>query len=233
VNNAVTLDIQHTLDRWQEQGADRYHPARFTLIQSMMRRAQTMMEGDAKRLLEQRLCTLVQDYEALISTASVPHQAPPAETPLPTASRTALAELLEHLSTRTGADDSTLPRCSASTLREHYPELPILDEFRSTLSRTSAVRQVLQSEAQVHENAGPLNSNHLVHRALAMMRDVSPGYLHQFLSYLDALSWVEQLHLSNEVPTKETKRNATKAVKRAPSRSKKKPADTEPPSTTA
>lgn len=33
-----------------------------------------------------------------------------------------------------------------------------------------------------------------MHRALALMRTLSPGYLLQFLAYVDALSWLQQLH---------------------------------------
>jgi hypothetical protein len=51
-----------------------------------------------------------------------------------------------------------------------------------------------QSLEQVPGNAGPLNSSSLVHRALSLMREVSPGYLKQFLSYVDALSWMEQMN---------------------------------------
>ena len=51
-----------------------------------------------------------------------------------------------------------------------------------------------QSLEQVPGNAGPLNSSSLVHRSLSLMRELSPGYLQQFLSYVDALSWMEQMN---------------------------------------
>src|SRR5690606_39643571 len=147
-------------------------------------------------------------------------------TPSPAAPRDAtLSGLLAHVATVTSTDKPRNFATSVGNLRERYPELPVLDEFRATWSRVSANRQVRQSEEQVHENAGPLNSNHLVHRALAYMRDVSPGYLHQFLSYLDTLAWVEQLQMSSEPPAKETKR-AGKAAKstKSPAKSAKKKA---------
>jgi hypothetical protein len=50
------------------------------------------------------------------------------------------------------------------------------------------------SLAQVPRNAGPLNSSSLVHRALSLMREVSPGYFQQFLAYADALSWMEAMN---------------------------------------
>ena len=68
--------------------------------------------------------------------------------------------------------------------------------FRGTWSRLSADRRLTQSLAKMPENAGPLNSHHLVHRALILMRDLSPEYLNRFMTYVDTLLWVEQLQAS-------------------------------------
>jgi hypothetical protein len=57
----------------------------------------------------------------------------------------------------------------------------------------------------------PLNSQHLVHRALATMRDTSPAYLQQFVSYVDALLWMDQVHnQAFVVPGREAKAEARK-----------------------
>ena len=58
--------------------------------------------------------------------------------------------------------------------RDAYPELPLLDVYRDIWAKVSANRQLRQSEQQVPDNAGPLNSNNLVHRSLALMRQLSP-----------------------------------------------------------
>ena len=58
--------------------------------------------------------------------------------------------------------------------RGAYPELPLLDVYRDIWAKVSANRQLRQSEQQVPDNAGPLNSNNLVHRSLALMRQLSP-----------------------------------------------------------
>ena len=71
-------------------------------------------------------------------------------------------------------------------------ELKTLSYFSSTWSRLSADRRLTQSLALVPENAGPLNSHQLVHRSLTLMRELSPEYLHRFMSYVDALAWVDQ-----------------------------------------
>lgn len=231
MSNAQPADIQQTLDAWREQGADRLDPVRFQLIQTMANRAAGLANENTQRVLHARLAQLVQQYGARIEDAANtgPTAAASSAAPASTAATSrdgALTGLLAHLAALTPADNTRTFATSVGNLRERYPELPVLDEFRSTWSRVSANRQVRQSEEQVHENAGPLNSNHLVHRALAYMRDVSPGYLHQFLSYLDTLAWVEQLQMSSEPPAKETKRSVGKAAKSAksPAKSAKKKA---------
>ena len=67
-----------------------------------------------------------------------------------------------------------------------------LGYLRTTWSRLSADRRLTQSLAKVPENAGPLNSQHLVHRSLTLMRELSPEYLHHFMAHVDALLWLDQ-----------------------------------------
>jgi len=50
------------------------------------------------------------------------------------------------------------------------------------------------------------------------MREQSPGYLEHFLAYVDALSWIEQLH-GGDAP-KETRRAPPAAKKGARTRSR-------------
>ncbi|MHA7206348.1 DUF2894 domain-containing protein, partial [Burkholderia pseudomallei] len=73
-------------------------------------------------------------------------------------------------------------------------EPALLDYFRETWSKLSADSQLRASLEQVPKNAGPLNSSSLVHRSLSLMRELSPEYLRQFLSYVDALSWLQQMN---------------------------------------
>ena len=67
-----------------------------------------------------------------------------------------------------------------------------LQFFQRTWSRLSADQRLAQSRASLPGNAGPLNSHHLVHRSLMLMREVSPEYLEHFVGYIDALQWLEQ-----------------------------------------
>lgn len=82
----------------------------------------------------------------------------------------------------------------APLARPGYPELDMLDGFRDIWSRVDMGRQLRQSQEQVPDSAGPLNSSHLVHHALALMQSASPEYLQHFLSHMESLSWLERMH---------------------------------------
>lgn len=71
-----------------------------------------------------------------------------------------------------------------------------LQFFKRTWSRLSADQRLAQSRTSLPENAGPLNSHHLVHRSLTLMRELSPDYLERFVGYVDALQWLEQANES-------------------------------------
>ncbi|MCY1521333.1 hypothetical protein D9M68_561430 [compost metagenome] len=100
------------------------------------------------------------------------------------------------------------------------PEPELVDYFRDTWSRVSVSRQLRQSQAQLPGNAGPLNSDHLVHRALTLMHELSPGYLEQFFSYVEAMAWLEQLHRGG-APAENEAARATSAKKTTRARPRK------------
>lgn len=190
------IDARAMLDAWREAGADRVAPVRFQFMDALQRRA-AAQGGEARRLLDAKLAALIQAYEAELEAAPVDaaEYAPAPASAIPEPGP--LAALTAYI-----ADPGTDAR-GAADLRATYPELQTLEYFRGVWSRVSADRQVRQSQEQVHKNAGPLNSNQLVHRALSLMREVSPGYLQQFLSYTDALMWMEQVHAAIAPPPKE------------------------------
>jgi hypothetical protein len=105
-----------------------------------------------------------------------------------------LAELLDHLAAHTPALVGERAAAGDGVDIAGHPvtELKTLRYFRSTWTRLSAQQRLTQSLAQVPANAGPLNSHHLVHRALTLMRDASPQYLDRFISYVDALLWLDR-----------------------------------------
>ncbi len=197
-------DVCMTLETWRACGADRVNLARFRTIDALARRA-ARYDGDVRRVLDERLAALIADYSEQVqrAEASDPSGVPgaPAGAPAsPEPSRGGpLAELAALLAARASA--ATASDASAASDAPHPPphrldrssNLPILEYFRETWSQFSTEQQLRQSRDQVPDNAGPLNTNSLVHRSLSLMRALSPGYLQQFLSYVEALSWMERL----------------------------------------
>ncbi|WP_144140612.1 DUF2894 domain-containing protein [Paraburkholderia sp. BCC1884] len=170
----MSSDARTTLDAWRARGVDRVNPVRFHFIDALERRTASH-SGEARRLLDERLSGLIEGYAIEIARAvSAAGAAVDDAVPAP------LAELIDHTSDR---------RAAAS-----YPELPALDYFRDVWSKVRTEKQLRQSLQPAPGNAGPLNSSSLVHRSLSLMRELSPGYLTQFLSYVDTLAWMEQLN---------------------------------------
>ncbi|WP_234192063.1 DUF2894 domain-containing protein [Pseudacidovorax sp. NFM-22] len=115
-------------------------------------------------------------------------------TPAATAPRGALGQLADALGQRgRGAAEDGPPLLATAEGQSRPPELKALRRFRGTWSRLSAQQRLREATAQVPAQAGPLNSHHLVHRALALMQQLSPGYLEHFVGHVDALLSIEQL----------------------------------------
>ncbi|WP_295375334.1 DUF2894 domain-containing protein [uncultured Pseudacidovorax sp.] len=127
---------------------------------------------------------------ATVAVAAVAAVATPAATP----PRGALGQLADALAQRgRGAAEDGPPLLATAEGQSRPPELKALRRFRGTWSRLSAQQRLREATAQVPAQAGPLNSHHLVHRALALMQQLSPGYLEHFVGHVDALLSIEQL----------------------------------------
>ncbi|KXU88978.1 hypothetical protein CR51_33785 [Caballeronia megalochromosomata] len=162
------------LDAWLASGDDRANPVRFHLIDALDRRA-AAYDGETRRMLDARVAQLLDLYRSDIEHAASQRAATQIND-----ERGPLATLIEDIAK------------SSSVHTTSHAEL--LDYFRAVWSKVSAEKQLRDSLAQVPRNAGPLNSSSLVHRSLSLMREVSPGYLQQFLAYVDALSWMEEMN---------------------------------------
>jgi hypothetical protein len=192
-NELPARSARAMLDAWRARGEDRVNPVRFHLIDALEKRAQAH-DGEARRMLDDRLAQLLRAYEDDVERAA---SIGADESPPPT--RGPLAALVDDMVRASSAE------------RASHAEL--IDHFRAVWSKVSAEKQLRDSFAQVPKNAGPLNSSSLVHRSLSLMREVSPGYLEQFLSYIDALAWMEQLNGTNALPGKEAPLRAANGKK--------------------
>lgn len=162
------------LQRWRADKLDQLDRTRYALIEALHARTQAH-DGEVRALLQAKLDALVTNYAELIAEA--PAAAQPGQGPSP--GRIGLQALVTEL---TGQHNPA------------YPELPVLADVRAGWATLRNASQLKESLAQVPTNGGPLNSGVLVHRALTLMKETSPGYLTHFMAYLDALSGMEHLH---------------------------------------
>jgi hypothetical protein len=194
------------LDDLRARGAGAADPVRLRFIEAMARRAEGF-DGAARQVLDTRLAQLIETFQQALATAP----APATEGTPPAAARTAaaptpspLSELLGRLGHAGAAAQHaaahSLPGTPRPTLAAP-PELKALRAFRGTWQRLAADQRLTQALAKVPDNAGPLHSHHLVHRALTLMRDTSPEYLQHFMAQVDALMWLEQAQAAKAPPS--------------------------------
>lgn len=193
-------------------------PARLAFLEALARRTQAHA-GAARALLEARLVALVQDSLQASAASPMTVAAAHASTmPAPASGAAAAGDApdaacatarldvwREEASGGAGpvASPAAAPgalgvlahRCGArrDAATDAYPELPLVGQARVRWAQLRTGSQLRQSLAQVPADAGPLNSGVLVHRAITLMRDVSPGYLQHFIAYLDTLSSLQRL----------------------------------------
>lgn len=129
-------------------------------------------------------------------------EAPPVPAPEPAVAVRPHAGALAALAARLGERPAALSvRRGAARGAALATEPELLQFFRSTWSRLDTERRLNRSLAQAPENPGPLNSQHLVHQALLLMRETSPDYLRHFMAQVDALMWIDQAQ-TEAVPAK-------------------------------
>lgn len=177
------------IEAWREQQADQRDPMRFRFIDALERRTARHV-GEARRVLDERLSGLLDAYADDLVRLDAGAEGGRAPSVI---ARSPLSELLDHLASRAVPSDdevNALERACASAVPN---ELAALEGFRELWSTVRSESQLRQSLAFEPTNAGPLNSAALVHRSMALMRELSPGYLQHFLAYIDELSWIEQL----------------------------------------
>jgi hypothetical protein len=198
------------LDAWRERGADQLDPVRFHFIEALDRRA-AGYSGEARRILDEKLSKLLEAYANDLERAACNAGDAGNAVSLREPSRGALAELIDHIGIARCVPPNGNGRVmgGASSRSAFPPESEMLDYFRETWFKVRTEKQLRQSLDQVPGNAGPLNSSRLVHRSLSLMRELSPDYLQQFMSYLDALSWMEQIADSSALARKDAPRGDT------------------------
>ncbi|HET9645302.1 MAG TPA: DUF2894 domain-containing protein [Burkholderiaceae bacterium] len=195
---AAPSDPAAIIEAWVARGAQNLDPVRFRFIEALARRS-TAYGGEARRLLDDKLARLLAQYRDSLESAALAERNDECTAPSSSADDgnhpacETLTDLIDHIDRHASADGDESPaRGGARPDTSPIRELKSLRYFGSTWSRLRAHRRLSESLAKAPENPGPINSHHLVHRALATMRDLSPEYLDHFMSYVDTLLWLEQ-----------------------------------------
>lgn len=185
------------LDAWREQCADRADPVRFHFMEALERRAASH-DGEVRRILDEKLSRLLENYAEDLKKADDSRSGS-----VPANARETLGSLIDRIAscTKTSGSAKDLALQAAP-----FPELAALGTFRKIWSKLHGESQLRQALDHLPTNAGPLNSSALVHRSIMLMRELSPEYLQQFLSYVDALSWMEQMDDGAAPATKDASR---------------------------
>lgn len=155
---------------------------RSLFLEALERRA-AAQTGQVRRLLDARLAALKAEYTQHAGARSGGPAEVTAPAPRPQGALAALAGELARAHGPAPAEGAVIAR----------RELHTLQRFRATWTRLSAEERLRQALAQVPAQAGPLNSHHLVHRALVLMQGTSPEYLQRFVPYVDALLALDQM----------------------------------------
>ena len=193
-----TAEVQAALDALSSGGAAERNPVRFAYLEALARRAAAQPEA-VRRGLTDKLNAMARE---LVTPA-----APLAEAPEECAA-SPLSELLDYIN-RYAYEQPDITSSTTNAVLSYaqpLPELRSIACFHETWSRLSTEQQLAETLACAPENAGPLNSQHLVLRSLQLMRDIAPDYLQGFMSYVDTLIWLE-----HAAPAKPAAKGSTKA----------------------
>lgn len=211
-----SADFNTLIASLREAGADRFDPVRLFYIEVLARRA-IAHQGSAKRMLDAKLAQALAAFKERFdlarcdahetvnrSVTQYPHAANDLQRLFAAGD---FKGLRRFIATLKASEQSASLAALVRQLEQHSPEnadahleensgprpeLKTIRNFRSTWSKLSADNQVAQALKQAPKNAGPINSHMLVLRSLALMRDISPDYLNQFMSYANTLLCLDQ-----------------------------------------
>ncbi len=169
-------DLAQALAEARARGLPKADPTRWRRIDALAQRAASQT-GATRQLLDARLKALLGE---LADAAVAPPTSP--ETPAhASGSRGDSRPLHTLLSQLQSTDVSDEPR-----------DLKVVHQHRAAWTQLRAEQRVAETGTALPDQAGPLNSQLLLHRALTLMRETAPGYLQHFMGQAEALMWLEQ-----------------------------------------
>lgn len=185
------------------RGLDRRAPLHWQRIAALAHRTERKPAGAVRQRLEARLRDLLAELDGL-PPVDVPAPRPAPAQPGPLA---ALIAPLQASAPAVHADPAAPAPAAAA------PELKVVQRHRASWARLRAEQQLAQAHTALPGQAGPLNSQRLLLRALTLMRETAPEYLQHFLHQAGALAWLEQAQQPPAVAPREGAPRSPKAAK--------------------
>ena len=180
----ATPTTEELLAQLREAGAPTRDPVGWHYVQALAARSQRQrgpVQAQLRGKLQAALDALTQRLNARAPSAPAP-----VPRSAPTPALAALAHERERLQ-RAQAQSSTAWSAPSSP----SPDSPRVRQVRRQLGRLRVQKQLSQALAQAPHNAGPINSQMLVLRALALLRERSPEYLNRLMTEVDTLLCLE------------------------------------------
>lgn len=165
-------------------------------IQALQRRA-GQHQGAVRQLIDARLQALEAAEAAVAGVAAEPQAPAPRRASL-------LAGLLAHIQAQgDGAAASAAPAGHAGAQGRPHARPPGLKALRDHAQAWSGLRmqqRVRQALAAVPPQAGPLNTQRLLHETLCRLQAASPAYLQRLVAQVETLLWLEQQAQGTALP---------------------------------
>lgn len=194
MNAASRAGLSVAIESLRARGAPGHDPVRFRMLEALAQRM-ALQPGMAPQRLHALIARLLADCSRAVDrTATRPAHG---QRQGRGQSQGPLAALLAQLAAASTGDSETPAGAAPSaTPSPGAPaELRAVRDHRQAWAQLGAERRLLQALAQVPGQAGPLNTQRLLHQALRAMHDASPGYLQHFVLQVEALLWLDRAGL--------------------------------------
>ncbi|MGC8120130.1 DUF2894 domain-containing protein [Marinobacter sp. VGCF2001] len=191
----------------KQSGADQWNPVKFRYLESLEQRLRTrhLTAGKAWQRLEQA----VEEYRGGARVSDMTRRAPKSAMDTATAASSPLSDLLAWLNQPQEAPPPAFRSALEARIFGAGPDTTGAVSLASpaatpkplnAMARAQAERgaQTLQSRIRlaidnVPAEAGPMNAQRLVSRAIAEMHTLSPEYAERFARYTDTLMALERM----------------------------------------
>ena len=201
------------LAQLREAGAPTRDPVGWHYAEVLAERARSERAPVQAQLLGKLQAALEALTQRLANAPATPADAlAPSATPSPALA--ALAHERQRLQNAQAASSPSVWSAAPSASQDS----PRVRQVRRQLGRMRVQKQLSQALAQAPHNAGPINSQMLVLRAFALLRERSPEYLNRLMTEVDTLLCLEDAERQRLAPKASAAPRGRSPAKKNPDR---------------